>query len=92
MEVAGVALPEAYRPDGQSMLSAFKGEPLKRTNPIYWEWRGGDNQDYTWPSLGVRDGKWKLIVNKQQQKNTMLAKTNYLEELSSFAPSSIFHC
>ncbi|TWU55582.1 sulfatase family protein [Rubripirellula reticaptiva] len=68
LEVASVALPNDFEPDGQSALSAFKGEPLTRTKPIYWEWKGGDSQDYTWPSLGIRDGKWKLLVNEEQKK------------------------
>ena len=63
LEVAGAALPEGYAPDGESMLAAFKGEDFTRTKPIFWEWKGGDNQDFTWPSLGIRDGKWKLLVN-----------------------------
>jgi len=64
LEVAGVALPDDFLPDGQSEFSAFKGEPLKRTKPIFWEWKGGDRHDYTWPTLGIRDGRWKLLVNK----------------------------
>ncbi|WP_372846873.1 sulfatase, partial [Pontiella sp.] len=52
LEVAGVPLPQGYRPDGQSVFAAFKGEPFARTKPIYWEWRGGANEEYTWPSLG----------------------------------------
>ena len=67
LDVAGVPLPEGYKPDGESALSAFKGESFTRTQPIYWEWRGGDNQDYTWPSSAVRDGKWKLLVNKERK-------------------------
>ncbi|VGO19740.1 Arylsulfatase [Pontiella sulfatireligans] len=68
LEAAGVELPEGYIPDGQSALAAFKGEKFERTKPIFWEWRGGDSQEYTWPSLGVHDGKWKLLVNKATQK------------------------
>ena len=67
LEVAGVALPDGFEPDGQSAFSAFKGEPLNRTKPILWEWLGGDKQNYTWPSIGIRDGRWKLLVNKKQQ-------------------------
>ena len=68
LNAANVPLPDDFVPDGQSMLAAFKGEPTQRTKPIFWEWKGGDRQEYTWPSLGVRDGKWKLLVNKEQQK------------------------
>ena len=68
LEVAGVPLPADYKPDGESALAAFKGTPIKRTKPIFWEWRGGDAQPDTWPSIGIRDGKWKLLVNKEQQR------------------------
>lgn len=65
LEVAGVELPEGDEPDGESVFAAFKGEPFQRSKPIFWEWRGGDRLPYTWPSLGVRDGKWKLLVNRE---------------------------
>ncbi|MDA0347527.1 MAG: sulfatase-like hydrolase/transferase [Verrucomicrobia bacterium] len=65
LEAAGVALPEGFVPDGQSAFSAFKGEPINRTKPIFWEWRGGISKDYTWPTLGVRDGRWKLLLNEE---------------------------
>lgn len=66
LDAASVPLPSEFRPDGQSVFAAFKGDPLTRTKPIFWEWRGGDNQDFTWPSIGIRDGKWKLLVNKER--------------------------
>ncbi len=68
LEVAGVVLPSGYKPDGQSAMAAFKGDDFTRTKPIFWEWKGGDKQDFTWPTLGVRDGKWKLLVGTENQK------------------------
>ncbi|WP_231603739.1 sulfatase-like hydrolase/transferase [Neorhodopirellula pilleata] len=68
LEVAGVPLPDGYEPDGESVFSAFKGGDFTRIKPIFWEWKGGDNQDYTWPTLGVRDGQWKLLVGTENQK------------------------
>lgn len=65
VEVAGASMPEGYTPDGQSISAAFKGEDFVRTKPIFWEWKGGDHHDFTWPTLGVRDGKWKLLVNTE---------------------------
>lgn len=67
LEVAGTSAPADYQPDGESIFSALKGETFERSKPIFWEWKGGDNQDYTWPSLGMRDGKWKLIVNRERK-------------------------
>lgn len=71
LDVAGVPLPKGYQPDGESALAAFKGSAIERTKPIYWQWRGGDNQDFTWPTLGVRDGKWKLLVGTENQKSEL---------------------
>jgi arylsulfatase A-like enzyme len=71
LDVAGVPWPKGYQPDGQSALAAFKGSAIERTKPIYWQWRGGDNQDFTWPTLGVRDGKWKLLVGTENQKSEL---------------------
>ena len=68
LTVASVALPAWYKPDGESVLTAFKGQKFQRTKPIFWEWRGGDNQSYTWPSLAIRDGKWKLLVNRKTER------------------------
>lgn len=81
LDAASVPLPSPLEPDGQSAFAAFKGEPLKRTKPIFWEWKGGDNQDYTWPSIGIRDGKWKLLVN-QERKLTELynLESDWLEK------------
>jgi N-acetylgalactosamine-6-sulfatase len=65
LEAAGVALPYGFVADGQSAFSAFMGEPLDRTKSIFWEWKGGISKDYTWPTLGVRDGRWKLLLNEE---------------------------
>lgn len=67
LDVANVALPDGYEPDGESAYVAFQGKPLLRSKPIFWQWKGGDKQDYTWPSTGVRDGKWKLLVNPERK-------------------------
>ncbi len=71
LEVAGVEMPEGFKPDGQSVLSAFKAEGFERTQPIYWEWKGPKVQDFTWPHLGIRDGRWKLITNEELQRTEL---------------------
>lgn len=76
LEVAGVELPDGYMPDGQIAFSAFKGKGLKRTKPIYWEWKGGISKDYTWPSIGIRDNRWKLLVNKELRKRELYDMEN----------------
>ncbi|MCP4048057.1 MAG: sulfatase-like hydrolase/transferase, partial [Gammaproteobacteria bacterium] len=71
LEVAGVEMPEGFKPDGQSVLSAFKAEGFERTQPIYWEWKGPKVQDFTWPHLGIRDERWKLITNEELQRTEL---------------------
>jgi len=68
LAVAGADLPEGYQPDGENVLDAFKGKPFTRTKPIFWEWKGGLKYEETWPSLGIRDGKWKLLYNQAQNR------------------------
>ena len=62
-EVSNISIPKNYESDGESMMTAFKGEQFKRKKPIFWEWKGGAKENYTWPTLGVRDGNYKLVVD-----------------------------
>ena len=39
--------------EGVSLVPAFKGEALPRTQPIFWEHEG---------NRAIRDGKWKLVM------------------------------
>jgi arylsulfatase A-like enzyme len=67
--VAGVAVPDAVNFDGLDMTRALLGEPINRAEPIFWQY--GDphaqlkpgNPDFRSPSLAVRDGRWKLLIN-----------------------------
>ncbi|HCN77700.1 MAG TPA: N-acetylgalactosamine 6-sulfate sulfatase (GALNS) [Verrucomicrobiales bacterium] len=65
---AAVALPESYRGDGENLLAALQGESVKRTRPIFWEWRGGGGADHDWPNLSVRDGDWKLAMTHDESR------------------------
>lgn len=80
-EAANIEMPKDYKPDGESVLSAFKGEEFDRTKPIFWGWRGGDAHEYTWPSLGVRYGDWKLVVDVTGDKYELFdAKDDWKED------------
>jgi arylsulfatase A-like enzyme len=62
---AGLTLPDTCHGDGENLLAAFKGETIKRTRPIFWDWRRGSGLktgDF-WPTLAVREGDWKLVMN-----------------------------
>jgi arylsulfatase A-like enzyme len=59
---AGVTLPDDYRGDGENLLPALLGQPVARTRPVFWEWRGNQTEPDWWPRLAVRDGGWKLLL------------------------------
>jgi arylsulfatase A-like enzyme len=64
---AAIKLPADYKADGENVLDAFRGKQFKRTKPIFFEWLGthaGDN----WPCLGVRSGKWKLLMSSDKSR------------------------
>ena len=84
-EAAGIEMPKDYQPDGESMMSAFKGKGLKRSKPIFWEWRGGNNQDFTWPTLGVREGDWKLVVDVTGDKYELFNIKEDWKEVNNLA-------
>jgi arylsulfatase A-like enzyme len=65
---AVVNLPEAYQPDGENMLASWKGESVKRTKPIFWDWTGTDRPPECWPRWAVRDGDWKLLTNDEGRR------------------------
>jgi len=65
VELAGRTLPKDYKPDGESIVSAIKGEPYNRKSIIYWQWLYANKNIDFWPNLGIQDGEWKLLVNKE---------------------------
>ena len=69
-DIAGVALPEGYKSDGVDQSRELLGEVnTVRARPIFWEYnslggnlRPGLEKDQS-PTLALRDGDWKLLVN-----------------------------
>jgi arylsulfatase len=61
LEVAGVNYPEQVKNHpitpmrGASLLPAFKGEEIRRTQPFFWEYVG---------EKALRKGDWKLVKTK----------------------------
>lgn len=65
---AGITLPSDYRGDGEDLLAALKGQLVKRTKPIFWDWTGKAADPHWWPRLAVRDGDWKLLLTADAQR------------------------
>jgi len=68
-ELAGVALPTEYTPDGVSQVSVLQGaqKPL-REKPLFWKyespWPPKGNPSEHWVSYAMVDQRWKLVASK----------------------------
>jgi len=71
LELAGQAVPANIELDGESIIAALKGLEFKRQRPIHWEWRGGHGPPYLWPHLGIRDGKWRMLINQELNRTEL---------------------
>lgn len=61
-ELGGVPLPTDRPFDGASIVPIFSGQPVKRTQPLFWHYYGG----YEGWQVAVRDGEWKLLAKTNQ--------------------------
>ncbi|MUH37639.1 N-acetylgalactosamine 6-sulfate sulfatase (GALNS), partial [Zobellia amurskyensis] len=68
LELANATAPGNYEPDGVSIVSAIKGKPFERQKPIFWDWRFPNDRPDFWPSAGVQEENWKLLVNEELGK------------------------
>jgi len=65
--IAGIDL-EVTNFDGEDMSRALMGREIRRSSPIFWEYRRNEhylkpgNPDYVSPNLAVREGDWKLLI------------------------------
>lgn len=67
--MAGATLPEDYMPDGVDQSAALFGQPSSdRSKPIYWQWNSASSRGTNWPTLAVRESKWKLILGKNPRQ------------------------
>jgi arylsulfatase A len=60
-EIAGVKPPTGRALDGASILPLFRGKPIRRPHPLYWQYDFAISQPW---EVSLRDGAWKLLANK----------------------------
>lgn len=67
VRLTGAALPGDVQLDGRDVSAVLSGEVVRRTEPIFWYYpndiKPGDPESLT-PTLAVRDGPWKLLVEE----------------------------
>ena len=67
--IAGVKLPNGYTPDGVDQSAALFGKPSStRSKPVFWQWNSASKRGTNWPTLAIREGKWKLLLGKNPQQ------------------------
>lgn len=68
-KIANVTIPENYAGNGEDRSEVFLNKPKERITILYWEY-GRNNISFKYPkgddrspSLALRDGKWKFLMN-----------------------------
>lgn len=93
-QVAGVPLPGNYHPDGENKASVLLGKPAKREKAIYWEY-GRNEITFKYPgakdrspSLAVRAGNWKLLMNADGSRKELYEVTKDKNETTNVAATN----
>lgn len=78
---------ESLRPiEGTSLQPAFRGQPLARSQPIYWEHEGNRAiRDGQWKLVAKEDANWELYdmtVDRTETKNVATENPKVVAELS----------
>lgn len=70
--LAGVTLPSSFLQDGdgEDRSSCWLGETTAREKPLFWEWRANmpGHLFHKSPTLCIREGKWKLLMNEDKSR------------------------
>jgi arylsulfatase A-like enzyme len=69
--ITGVEPPADVKLDGEDVSDILlSGEARPRKGPLFWEWRSrvAGNPDFTPPPIAVRDGRWKLLTNRDRSR------------------------
>jgi len=69
--MAGVELPAGVKFDGEDVSDILlSNKPRQRKGPLFWEWRStvAGNPEFAPPPIAVRDGRWKLLTNRDRTR------------------------
>ncbi len=86
-KMAEIPLPKNYAADGEDKSLVLLGKPADRKKDIYWEYGRNDvsfkyppNINDRSPSLAIREGKWKLIMNSDGSRVELFDMQNDVRE------------
>jgi arylsulfatase A len=72
-EITGIIPPKDRHLDGASFLPVLDGKPVRRTQPLYWQF----NRASSTPKVAMRDGDWKILAALDK---TPAARSNDITE------------
>lgn len=91
--IASAQLPTNYKGDGEDRTGVLTGAPTPRKKDMYWEYGRNDyafnypkGRDKS-PNLAIRSGKWKLLVDYQQDNVQLYNMTEDKYETNNVATS-----
>jgi N-acetylgalactosamine-6-sulfatase len=89
LELAEGTLPKGYESDGESIASLIKGKQFKRKKPIYWDWRFSFDRTNFWPSAGMQEENWKILINEKLNRTELYnISTDWVEQHNVSAENS----
>lgn len=93
IEVSGAKYPVEFNNHpikklrGKSLVPAFKGASIKRTEPIFWEYAGGKAmRNDNWKMVKKNSGKWELYDLKSdptEMNDLSTSQTDRLNKMSA---------
>jgi arylsulfatase A-like enzyme len=91
VDLSGAAYPQTFKDhailpmEGTSLMPAFKGQPLARTKPIFWEHEGNQAvREGPWKAVLKLQGEWELyhiLDDRTEQNNLAQAEPDRLKAL-----------
>ncbi len=85
--LAGAEFTAGRMPDGEDVSDIFFGKVRARQKPLLWEWRSSiiGHAVNRSPSMAIRDGDWKLLLNPDRSRIELYAVREDPTELDNRA-------
>lgn len=85
-ELAGVEPPRDRALDGTSLVSFLAGKPLRRTQPLYWQYDSALSTPWV---VSMRDGPWKILADARLERFQLFNLTGDIAEQKDLASQEV---
>ena len=84
-KIARARLPKGYRSSGEDMSRALLGKPSVRKGDLMWDFMFPRDRYHRSPSLAIRRGNWKLLLNPDGSNAQLYDITADINETKNLA-------